>query len=136
MLQVSNIINVLIENLSRRVNQLRKEKRSDKQANTAIYGDSRCKMFYITTLTCTSGDLSTVYRTSQDTTAGWHRCYTPRVRRNSMDHRLLPGPGSSSVPAEELQNNDAHRIVTPRWLNQGGFVGRRFVPIPDNHCVQ
>ena len=57
-------------------------------------GGGRCKMLYTTTLTCTSGDLSMVYHTSQDTTAGWRHCYTPRARRNSTEHRLLPEPVS------------------------------------------
>jgi len=84
-----------MENLSRRVNQLRKEKQSDKQASdTTTYGDSRCKTFYTTTLTCMSSDLSTVYRASQDTMARWRDCHPPRVRRNSTEHRLLPGPVS------------------------------------------
>ena len=101
MLQVSNIINVLIENPSRRVNRQKKENHSNKQAsNMAICGDSQCRMFYITTLTCTSGYLSTVCRSSQDAMAGWnHRCI-PRVRHNSNKRQFNLYP--RRCPAEML----------------------------------
>jgi len=37
-----------------------------------VTADARCPTgSYTTTLTCTSGDLSMVYRASQDTMAGW-----------------------------------------------------------------
>ena len=45
----------------------------------------------------TRDDLTLVHRTSQDTTAVWRRCHTPRARHNSSGYPVLPEPGSSSV---------------------------------------
>jgi len=93
-------------------------------------------MFHITALISISVDYTMAYRTSQDMTVGWHRHYTPRARRNLIDLRLLPRVTCLLISATpENYSDDAHIIITSRWLNQGGFVGHRFLPLPDN-CVQ
>jgi hypothetical protein len=68
--------------------------------------------------------LTSVHHTSQDTTAVWRRCHTPRVRRSSSQNRRLPpGPSSSSAPHQTVvvchySQNRSHRVGPPGWYRQ------------------
>jgi hypothetical protein len=68
--------------------------------------------------------LTWVHHTSQDTTAVWRRCHTPRVRRSSSQNRRLPpGPSSSSAPHQPVvvchySQNRNHRVGPPGWYRQ------------------